>query len=133
MSCIVIIVHPASKPPTRRRDGVPRSWCGGTSRNAIIGKCTRLGLALTAKGGGRRVSLAGAGERLKPKKVASPRPARPARPPRKWPPKMPRASRPCCLIDLTNMTCRWPRWNEAADAPRLFCGSADAKLHEGIP
>jgi hypothetical protein len=46
---------------------------------------------------------------------------------------MPRGSRPCCLINITNETCRWPLWDEAPDAPRLFCGAADAKLHEGMP
>jgi GcrA cell cycle regulator len=98
----------------------------GTTRNAIIGKCTRLGLALTASHGPPQAQCA---------KAASPRP------PRKRPPSTrPRrptggqaARKPCCLIDLTNETYRWPLWNEAPDAPRLFCGAADAKLQEGMP
>jgi GcrA cell cycle regulator len=100
----------------------------GTTRNAIIGKCTRLGLTLTAT------------PQAQCAKAASSRPPRKRQPSKRPPSARPRpptraqtARRPCCLLDLTNETCRWPLWNEAPDAPRLFCGAAEAKLHEGMP
>lgn len=123
----------------------------GRSRNAITGKCDRLGIntpyvrrATPARTGKafanvvRRVN----GESYKP-----PAPVHPWRPaasmvrygkPEMMDKPLPDAiqahdpATACVLLDLTNETCRYPI-GPLLDPPGLFCGSPGANLAAGMP
>lgn len=123
---------------------------GGVSRNAIIGKCHRLGLdlSLPSGGAGKRLSREGRGltSRAKPKALArAPVPRRapavkPAPAPRIVPPPPPARAEPevdatpsrwpkpagpeaVTIDDLREPHCRMPLWgNGREERSGFFCG-----------
>jgi GcrA cell cycle regulator len=103
---------------------------GAVSRNAIIGKLSRLGLhrdlgwvarkARAPRTASRKVS--GSRSAPMPEDAPVPSPAPPA------PIAVPD---PCPLLELDNWRCRYPISPE--DEPYVFCGAREADLWRGVP
>lgn len=96
----------------------------GFSRNAILGKLSRLGLV----GAGKPVRKPRP-HRARPERKAAFRPAPVAPTP---PIETPSDGQGVSLFDLTNTTCRWPK-GSVGDADFCFCGEPRADLIAGKP
>jgi hypothetical protein len=106
---------------------------GATSRSAVAGKLSRLGLkhdiefvrARRRAAGGRRLRAGAKAVQAPP--LAPGAPARPARAPAiPEPPSLYRRR----LVDLTNESCRWPVTDEP---PHEFCGMPEADMGGKLP
>lgn len=99
---------------------------GGRSRSAVLGKIFRLRLDTAA------------GDNVTSKKAAAHDgpalpPARRRRQRIKPPPNPPApVTQHKTLLELTNVTCRWPHGRPGA-ANFFFCGAPEADLEQGIP
>ena len=111
------------------------------SRNAVIGKCQRLGIEgpsrdaqqAAAKINRARMSpskFLTAAERVMPEAVATRRVVDLIRAEKREAEPSPRradpdalATSPCCLLDLRSASCRWPLNRKAADGQALFCNN----------
>jgi GcrA cell cycle regulator len=112
---------------------------GGLTRNAVIGKCHRLGIPITAnapRGGDARVKKKA--KRLAAAKAAAVTVTKNLPPP---PPSVvaaisvllpeePRPDGTVTIMGLTNETCRWPLLEHP---PQLYCGKREADVSGGIP
>ena len=121
----------------------------GTTRNAVIGKANRLGLASRAtKSSTPRTKLRGlssaerrsthgvgreAAKRIRAKAVKlSPVPVAPTPPIERIDDQQIPIAQRCDLMALGNNTCRWPV-GEPGTAGFFFCGSPEADLSRCVP
>jgi GcrA cell cycle regulator len=86
---------------------------GGISRNAVIGKCTRMGLRLAGSTGAAKASAA----RPRTAKQSAPRPRVVMVTPVVVAPPL---SRQITLMDLGPSQCKWP---SGGGVPYTFCGA----------
>ena len=108
------------------------------TRNAIIGKATRLGLHLARPKNGTarpKGSDGGLGRRLnRIRQAVSAEQPVVKRAPLSPKPAAPTLDYLCRFEDLNNYTCRFPMWGHASDAPlaeKFFCGTPTADVAEG--
>jgi GcrA cell cycle regulator len=98
---------------------------GGISRNAIIGKCTRMGLTLKRSTGAAQATAASAARPRTPKQQAAKPPPRVV----KLAPVPPPSPQRLTLEHLGRDQCKWPGAVQQ-DGQWTFCG---APQHDGYP
>lgn len=105
---------------------------GGITRNAAIGKATRMGLSRQAN----RVSPASRAKRIVERKRRVVAKMLAPQPEMVLPPSVPvlNIASMCQMHDLTDSSCRWPLWQD--DTPpsgRFYCGDPTAAFSGGRP